>query len=96
MRNPVPYMGATNRGPGNRIDPRFVSAYETMEQPPEFEFYVLRDDPFELVNRIGDAGHGKTIAELKEKLLAWRQASPDPLLDPDEFARLLKAHEEKK
>ena len=91
--NPVPYQGGTKPGQSNRLDPTFASAYRTMETPPEWEFYDLQADPFELTNLIDDPNHRDGIERLKSGLLAWRQESNDPLLDPDELLRLKTAHE---
>jgi arylsulfatase A-like enzyme len=43
----------------------------------EDEFYDLRSDPEETVNRIHDPGYKQKILELKEKMLEWYQATCD-------------------
>ena len=86
--NPVPYIGATRRRPSNRTDPDFVPAYERTERPPEFEFFDLREDPYELIDVADDPAYAEPVAELKEALHAWRVATADPLLEPEELDRL--------
>jgi len=86
--NPVPYIGATRRRPPNRTQPDFVPAYDRMEEPPEFEFYDLHEDPHELNNLAGDPAYARPLGELKQALHAWRVATGDPLLDTAELKRL--------
>ena len=89
--NPVPYIGATRRAPPNRTNPDFVPAYKRMERPPEFEFFDLHQDPYELSNVADDPTYAEPLAELKEALHAWRVATGDPLLEPAELERLREA-----
>lgn len=63
-------------------------AYELMRQPPEFELYDLRLDPFEFRNLAAKPGHRKVLAELKTTLLAWRRQTADPFLEPENVERL--------
>ena len=97
--NPVPYQGSTRPGRGNQLDPAFEAAYRTMEKPPEWELYDLVSDPFELTNLIDEPAKQEEVGRLKAGLLAWREETNDPLLDPDELLRLKtsrsKKHEKK-
>lgn len=90
--NPVPYQGSTRPGRGNQLDPAFEAAYRTMEKPPEWELYDLVSDPFELTNLIDEPAKQEEFVRLKAGLLAWREETNDPLLDPDELLRLKKNH----
>ncbi|MGZ0708541.1 sulfatase family protein [Coraliomargarita sp. W4R53] len=92
-KNPVPYIGQTNRGAGNNVDPNFLAAYSTMEQPPEFEFYDIGNDPYETKNLIEDPTFKEHIIELQSALKDWRIQTNDPLLDPAELERLRMTHE---
>lgn len=65
--------------------PRFAGtemakAFERSANPPEFELFDLSDDPWEFRDLSADAEHAVTLARLKKALLAWRQATDDPLL----------------
>lgn len=54
---------------------RSVEAY--LQRPKE-ELYDLTADPNELKNLAGDAGHAKTLADLRERLRAWQSVTNDP------------------
>lgn len=67
----------------------------TQERPP-FELYDLQADPVERENRAGQAAYAEIERDLRERLLAWMQATGDPLLQGpiaspyyDEARRLL-------
>ena len=47
----------------------FVKRYR---QRPAEELYDVESDPYELKNLAGDPRHGKTLAELRERLKQWR------------------------
>lgn len=65
-----------------------AGAYALMRQPPEFELYDLKNDPFEFRNLADDSRHGNTISELQRRLVDWRKATKDPLLNPGNVQRL--------
>jgi len=93
--NPVPYQGATQPNQLNQLDPTFATSYRIMERPPEWEFYDLRDDPFELNNLFDEPAKQEEVVRLKAGLLAWREETNDPLLNPDELLRLKNNHSER-
>ncbi|MCP4641913.1 MAG: sulfatase [bacterium] len=64
------------------------AAYALMKCPPEFELYDLRDDAYEFRNLAADATHAKKLEALKAQLIAWRQETKDPFLDPANVLRL--------
>lgn len=45
----------------------------TFRTPPAWEFYDLKQDPFEMDNRYGDPAYGEVIADLKDQLKALRE-----------------------
>jgi hypothetical protein len=64
------------------------SAYERMQRPPEYELYDLQTDPHEFRNLVDASEFATTFARLKAQLANWRKRTNDPLLDPDNLARL--------
>ncbi len=67
----------------------------TQERPP-FELYDLQTDPVERENLAGNPAYAEVERDLRERLLAWMQATSDPLLEGpiaspyyDEAKRLL-------
>ena len=64
------------------------SAYRLMRQPPAFELYDLKNDPYEFRNLVGDRTYQKQFDLLKGKLAKWREATNDPFLNPENIARL--------
>jgi len=70
------------------MDRRFREAYLRYDSPPEFELYDLQEDTNFLTDLSGDPAHAQTLAEMKERLLEWRIATHDPLLD-DGFRAML-------
>jgi N-sulfoglucosamine sulfohydrolase len=63
-------------------------AYAVMKQPPRYELYDLENDPYEFRNLAESPDHASTLAELTQALTDWRQQTRDPLLDPQNLARL--------
>jgi arylsulfatase A-like enzyme len=64
------------------------AAYQLQQKPPRFELYDLRADPHEFRNLADSAEHGAVLTDLKQRLLAWREQTHDPLLNPTNLARL--------
>ena len=58
------------------------SAYALMKQPPEFELYDLKSDPFEFRNLANNGTHENHLNLLKQNLEKWRKETDDPFLDP--------------
>lgn len=44
---------------------------------PEFEFYDLADDPWEMNNRIGDPAYRARIDRMKRELKEWMKRQGD-------------------
>ncbi|MFZ9746331.1 MAG: sulfatase [Opitutaceae bacterium] len=64
------------------------AGYALMRQPPRYELYDLRTDPHEFRNLADSPAHGAVLRELVAALDAWRRASGDPLLEPENLRRL--------
>lgn len=63
-------------------------AFETYAHPPEFELYDLSSDPLEFVN-IADKPEAKPVLDrMKSALLAWREETQDPFLNPAVLEKL--------
>jgi len=56
-------------------------AYERMQNPPEFEFYDLKNDPYEWNNLAGDPKYIEVFERLKKKLKEWQIETSDPFID---------------
>lgn len=70
-----PSWKAITATPGARVGKRSVEAL--LRRPAE-ELYDLRADPDEVVNLAGDPGHRQVLADLRQRLDAWRTATRDP------------------
>jgi hypothetical protein len=68
--------------------PEVRTAYAVMEKPPRYELYDLQADPHEFHNLAADPALAATLTELQTQLTAWREQTQDPLLDPQNLARL--------
>ena len=58
------------------------AAFDTLNDPPEFELYDLENDPWEFQNLAGKAEYAEVEQRLKAALETWRQETDDPALDP--------------
>jgi N-sulfoglucosamine sulfohydrolase len=68
--------------------PEVRAAYQLQQRPPRYELYDLQTDPHEFRNLAASAEHTAIFADLKKRLLAWREQTRDPLLNPTNLARL--------
>jgi len=68
--------------------PEVRSAYQLQQKPPHYELYDLQADPYEFRNLTGSAEHAAVFADLKQRLLTWREQTQDPLLNPTNLTRL--------
>ncbi len=68
--------------------PEIRAAYARMERPPQWELYDLAADPYEFRDLAGDPAHAATLAHLQRTLADWRRDTADPLLKPENLARL--------
>ncbi|MEC8306070.1 MAG: hypothetical protein VX034_15205, partial [Planctomycetota bacterium] len=71
-----------------KAHPTVRSAYQLMRQPPQFQLYDLKIDPFEFKNLANEPEHADKLDELKEQLENWRHSSHDPLLDTKKLGQL--------
>ena len=51
-------------------------AFDTFADPPEFELYDLRTDPYELDNVARTGEQAEVLERMKKALLAWRKRLP--------------------
>lgn len=65
-------------------------AYATYDIPPPIEIYDLAKDPGELVNLANAPEMERARERLLGELQSWRETTADPLLNPEELARLAK------
>jgi N-sulfoglucosamine sulfohydrolase len=68
--------------------PEVRAAYQLQQRPPRYELYDLQADPHEFHNLTASPEHTAVFADLKQRLLAWREQTHDPLLNPTNLARL--------
>ena len=78
---------------GAATDPDVKRMFETHLHSPEFELYDLREDPYERRNLAEQKPTAEVKAQLRAALQEWRKQTNDPLLDPDELARLTDNHD---
>ena len=71
-------------------DDAIAAVYRLMKNPPEFELYDLRNDPYEFRNLGDDRGHQHILKRLKSELSAWQQETNDPLRHPENLRMLNK------
>lgn len=64
------------------------AAYKLQQRPPRYELYDLQTDPFEFQNLTGSSEHAAIFADLKQRLLDWREQTRDPLLSSTNLQRL--------
>ncbi|MBN1909241.1 MAG: sulfatase [Pirellulales bacterium] len=67
---------------------RIRNAYALMQRPPEYQLYDLANDPYEFRDLSADPERATVLGELKQALADWRRQTGDPLLVPENVARL--------
>lgn len=75
------------------LSPEIQEAFERVVNPPEFELYDLKADPWEFHNLADDPAHQKIREELTRELLHWRKQTADPLLTAEGY-RMMKQYEQ--
>jgi len=70
--------------------PEVRNAYARMRQPPRYELYDLKNDPYEFHNLADDPAHVQTLNDLQRRLAEWRKQTSDPLLIEKNLRRLAK------
>lgn len=69
-----------------KLDEKFSKTYIFTEERPMYEFYDLRNDPYELVDRYGDPAYKDAQQELMSQLHRWmiiyRDVVPLPIAPP--------------
>jgi len=69
-------------------EPQVKKAYALMKQPPEYELYDLKTDPFEFKNLADDPSHATHLKELAQQLKDWQKRTGDALGDPNNARKL--------
>lgn len=64
-----------------KADEKVKKAYYMMEQPPEFELYDLKNDPYEFNNLADNPKYKKELNKLKKILSDWQLKTQDPFID---------------
>jgi N-sulfoglucosamine sulfohydrolase len=62
--------------------------FELAANPPEFELYDLKADPWELVELSAKPEHAETLKRLQAALIDWQKDTNDPLLTPEGMAAM--------
>ena len=57
------------------------AAYQCWKSPPQYEFYDLKNDPYEFRNLAGDDAFKEDFERLKSALEKWQKETNDPLRD---------------
>ena len=69
-------------------EPKVRAAYDLMHQPPRYQLYDLKSDPFEFQNLATDPAYADVLQDLQNRLNHWREETNDPLLDPENLHML--------
>jgi len=70
------------------VSPQVKEEYRLMKNPPEFELYDLKNDPFEMNNLAEDRDCSEILKSLKKVLFKWQKHTDDPLIDQNKAKRL--------
>jgi len=68
-------------------------AMQRLENPPEWEFYDLQEDPIEFVNLASDPAFADQEERLKRALSAWQKRTKDPFTDPEFRSKIEKKYQ---
>jgi N-sulfoglucosamine sulfohydrolase len=82
------HLDSDLRGPIARAPALVRAAYARMERPPQWELYDLHADPFEYHDLAADPALAPVLSGLQRELARWRAETADPLLRPENLARL--------
>lgn len=69
-------------------DQKVKNAYFLMKNPPEYELYDLKNDPYEFENLANNKANVTILNELKSVLWKWQKETFDPLIDKNKAAKL--------
>ncbi|MEX2512447.1 MAG: sulfatase [Cyclobacteriaceae bacterium] len=62
-------------------------AYALWKNPPEWELYDLKNDPWEFENLAENPSHKGVLSDMQQALLEWRKSTNDPFLDKEKLER---------
>jgi N-sulfoglucosamine sulfohydrolase len=88
VRKSAPGMSVDSHAVIASAAPQVREAYARMRQPPRYELYDLRIDPFEFHNLAEDSESEGTLTDLRLRLDEWRRRTNDPLMDETFLRRL--------
>ena len=84
------FSGGTSVKEIKSFSGKIQKAYEVWREPPEYELYDLKNDPYEFINIAGNSQYQDVFSKLKEELSKWQKRTKDPLSDPEILRRLTK------
>ncbi len=76
--NPTHYGKVWQSWGENKDTPKIKFLYERYLTRPEYEFYDLKNDPYELNNLYGDNKYTERIASMKAEITEWMKQQNDP------------------
>ena len=65
-----------------------AKSYKILKQPPKYELYDLKKDPYEFHNLAKDSAYTNILNELVSDLTDWQEQTNDPLIKPENLYRL--------
>ncbi|AQQ70494.1 Arylsulfatase [Limihaloglobus sulfuriphilus] len=72
---------------------KIQKVYETYLNPPEYELYDLKNDPYEFDNLAYDTDYSVEKERLLRAFKQWQKQTQDPLSDPEKLKKLTKEHD---
>ncbi len=87
----VHFSGGTTAAEIEAAGPRIQSAYRRFLNPPRYELYDLRNDPYEFDNLAESPQHVATKKRLVDALRAWRRKTSDPFADAENLDRFVQS-----
>lgn len=82
------FGSGTNQDEIDAAPEHIQSVYALWKNPPQYELYDLRSDPWEFNNLSHLPEHQDTLDAMIAALEEWRIQTNDPLLEPEKLARL--------
>ena len=80
---------------GEGVDPVVRKAYQTYDNPPEWELYDLEKDPVEFHNLADSPAHASIRERLTRELADWQKATDDPVRTTEGLRELTRDFEQR-
>ncbi len=77
-------MAREGKFPGTPVG----EAFERLANPPEWELYDLKADPWEFQELAAKPEHAETLKRLQDALMDWRKTTNDPLLTAEGMEKM--------